>query len=365
MHLDSLTVRFSPADRLPVSMMTKPDLHSFFLTALIGSIGALVASLIGLPAPFLCGPALAVTLAGLSGLRLSVPQMLRNATFVVVGISMGTSVTPEVIDAAKAWPLSFVAVLATVVLLLYVAYWILHFGFGYDRTTAMLGASPGHLSYIISLTAETKSDLATVSVIQSVRVLALTLAVPVIVEYLDLISIEPLILAPPMPPMVLALTVLASLAVGWLFMRWRFPAALLLGGVAVSIGIHITGLTSGGVPGWLSQPTYIILGSLIGTRFTRSSLRDMKMAFVAGGVVTVAVMLLACLAAVVVSRITGVPLNAVMIAFAPGGLETMAAMAIMMHADTAYVGAHHVLRLLFLSVLMPLVMGKDARRKSD
>ncbi|MCL6653428.1 ammonia monooxygenase [Agrobacterium rubi] len=345
-------------------MMTKPDLQSFLLTALIGSIGALVASLIGLPAPFLCGPALAVTLAGLSGLRLSVPHLLRNATFVVVGISMGTSVTPEVIGAAATWPLSFIAVLATVVVLLYVAYWILR-GFGYDRTTAMLGASPGHLSYIISLTAETKSDLATVSVIQSVRVLAPTLAVPLIVEYLDLISIEPVILTPPMTPLVLGATVIASLAVGWVFMRWRFPAALLLGGVAVSIGIHITGLTSGGVPTWMSQPTYIILGSLIGTRFTRSSLRDMRKAFVAGGVVTVAVMLLACLAAVAVSNITGVPLNAVMIAFAPGGLETMAAMAVMMHADTAYVGSHHVLRLLFLSVLMPLVMGKDARRKSD
>ncbi len=345
-------------------MIIKPDLQSFILTAIIGSIGALVAFMLDFPAPFLCGPALAVTLAGLAGLRLSVPNLLRNATFVIVGISMGTSVTPEVIGAAKTWPLSFLAVLATVVILLYVAYWILR-GFGYDRTTAMLGASPGHLSYIISLTAETKSDLATVSVIQSVRVLALTLAVPFIVEYLDLISIEPPILPLPMHPVVLGLTILASLVVGWLFMRWRFPAALLLGGVAVSIGIHITGLTSGGVPNWLSQPTYIILGSLIGTRFSRASLRDMRKAFVAGGVVTVVVMLLASVIAVFVSRLTGVPLNAVMIAFSPGGLETMAAMAVMMHADTAYVGSHHVLRLLFLSVLMPLVMGKDARRKTD
>ncbi len=345
-------------------MIIKPDLQSFILTAIIGSIGALVAFMLDFPAPFLCGPALAVTLAGLAGLRLSVPNLLRNATFVIVGISMGTSVTPEVIGAAKTWPLSFLAVLVTVVILLYVAYWILR-GFGYDRTTAMLGASPGHLSYIISLTAETKSDLATVSVIQSVRVLALTLAVPFIVEYLDLISIEPPILPLPMHPVVLGLTILASLAVGWLFMRWRFPAALLLGGVAVSIGIHITGLTSGGVPSWLSQPTYIVLGSLIGTRFSRASLRDMRKAFLAGGVVTVVVMLLASVIAVLVSRLTGVPLNAVMIAFSPGGLETMAAMAVMMHADTAYVGSHHVLRLLFLSVLMPLVMGKDARRKTD
>ncbi|KXG84386.1 AbrB family transcriptional regulator [Agrobacterium bohemicum] len=346
-------------------MITKPDLYSFILTIIIGSIGAFIAFVIGLPAPFLCGPALAVTLAGLAGFKLSIPPLLRNATFVVVGISMGTSVTPQVIDAARAWPLSFLAVLVTVVILLYVAFWILRYGFGYDRTTAMLGASPGHLSYIISLTAETKSDLATVSVIQSVRVLALTLAVPLLVEYFDLISIEPIILSPPMSPVVLGMTILASLAVGWIFMRWRFPAALLLGGVAVSIGIHITGLTSGGVPSWLSQPTYIILGSLIGTRFSRASLRDMQKAFVAGGVVTIAVMVLSSVVAILVSRLTGVPLNAVMIAFAPGGLETMAAMAVMMHADTAYVGSHHVLRLLFLSVLMPSVMGKDARKKQD
>ncbi|WP_320200239.1 AbrB family transcriptional regulator [Agrobacterium sp. rho-13.3] len=346
-------------------MIIKPDFHSFLLTAIIGSLGALMAYVIDLPAPFLCGPALAVTVAGLAGLRLSVPVFLRNATFVVVGISMGTSVTPDVIGAAKTWPLSFLAVLLTVVILLYVAYWILRYGFGYDRTTAMLGASPGHLSYIISLTAETKSDLATVSVIQSVRVLALTLIVPLIVEYFDLISIEPANVPQPMGLFVLGLVVLASLAVGWIFMRWRFPAALLLGGVAVSIGVHITGLTSGGVPSWLSQPTYIVLGSLIGTRFSRASLRDMKKAFLAGGVVTVAVMVLACVIAVGVSRFTGVPLNAVMIAFSPGGLETMAAMAVMMHADTAYVGSHHVLRLLFLSVLMPFVMGKDARKTSE
>ncbi|KQQ56516.1 ammonia monooxygenase [Rhizobium sp. Leaf311] len=345
-------------------MISRPDLLSYALTALIGGIGATVAFALAVPAPFLCGPALAVTFAGLLGLRLSIPTLLRNAAFVIVGISMGTSVTPDVIAAAQTWPLSFLAVLATVVVLLYAAYWILR-GFGYDRTTAMLGASPGHLSYIISLTAETRSDLATVSVIQSVRVLALTLAVPLIVEYLDLIGLEPAILPAPMHPAILAATVAASLAVGWIFLRWRFPAALLLGGVAVSITTHITGMTSGGVPSWLSQPTYIVLGSLIGTRFSRASLRDMRKAFVAGGVVTIAVMLLASIIAVLVSKLTGVPMNAVMIAFSPGGLETMAAMAVMMHADTAYVGSHHVLRLLFLSVLMPLVMGRDARRKQD
>ncbi|MFK0385300.1 AbrB family transcriptional regulator [Agrobacterium sp. NPDC090273] len=346
-------------------MIIKPEFHTFLLTAIIGSIGAFIASLLGIPAPFLSGPAVAVTLSGLSGLKLGIPSYIRNACFVVVGISMGTSVTPSVIDAAKTWPISFVVVLVAVVIMLYVAYWILHYGFGYDRTTAMLGASPGHLSYIISLSADTKSDLATVSIVQSVRVLALTLSVPLIVEYFNLVSTEPPIINPPMGLVTLVLTIIASLAMGLLFLRLRFPAALLLGGVAVSISSHITGFTEGGVPNWLSLPVYVLIGCLIGTRFSNVSLMDVRKGFIAGLVVTIAVMFIAGVIAWMISNITGVPLNAVMIAYSPGGLETMAAMAVMMHADTAYVGSHHVLRLLFLSVLMPLVMGKDARNKGD
>jgi len=345
------------------AMIIKPEFHTFALTALVGSIGALLASLLGVPAPFLSGPALAVTLTGLAGVKLGIPVGIRNACFVVVGISMGTSVTPSVLDAAKTWPLSFVVVLVAVVIMLYVAYWILHYGFGYDRTTAMLGASPGHLSYIISLGAETKSDLATVSIVQSVRVLALTLSVPLIVEYFDLVSTEPLLTKPPMDLLTLGLTIVASLVTGWLFLRWKFPAALLLGGVAISISTHITGLTEGGVPTWLSLPVYVLIGCLIGTRFSNVSLLEVRKGFLAGFVVTIAVMVIAGSIAWFIASVTGVPLNAVMIAYSPGGLETMAAMAVMMHADTAYVGSHHVIRLLFLSVLMPLVMGKGARTR--
>ena len=66
--------------------------------------------------------------------------------------------------------------------------------------------------------------------------------------------------------------------------------------------------------------------------------------------------------ALLVSNVTGVPLDAALIAFAPGGLETMAAMAVMMHVDTTYVGAHHVLRLVFISFLLPWVMSRFNRK---
>jgi membrane AbrB-like protein len=137
----------------------------------------------------------------------------------------------------------------------------------------------------------------------------------------------------------------------------------LLGGVFVSISTHITGSVSGTVPNWLLIPIYVLLGSLIGSRFSGLSFADLRLAIVSGLVVTVVVMALAGGIAVIVSYFANVPLDAALIAFSPGGLETMAAMAVMLHADPTYVGAHHVLRLMFLSVLMPLVIGRDARLK--
>jgi membrane AbrB-like protein len=342
-------------------VITKPEILTLLLTVVVGTAGAALAAIAGIPAPFLSGPALAVTMCGLFGLKLDIPKRVRDACFVLVGISMGTSVTPEIFHAAKSWPLSFVAVVVTVVLLLYCGYWLLHYVFRYDRTTAMLAASPGHLSYIISLSAETRSDLASISIIQSVRVLALTLSVPLVVEYFDLVSTDISAPVAAMNPVVLVATFACALLLGMLFIRWRFPAALLLGGMVISVVTHITGFTTGAVPPWAIQPTYILIGCLIGLRFYNVSIGELKRAFIAGGVLTIVVVGIAGAIALTISNLTGVPLNAVMIAFAPGGLETMAAMAIMMHADATYVGSHHILRLLFLSFLMPAVLKRTSR----
>ena len=43
-----------------------------------------------------------------------------------------------------------------------------------------------------------------------------------------------------------------------------------------------------------------------------------------------------------------------LLAFAPGGIEAMALMAITLHLDPAYVGAHHIIRVMLMPVMIPL-----------
>ncbi|MDI7863479.1 AbrB family transcriptional regulator [Rhizobiaceae bacterium n13] len=344
--------------------MTTTDLRASVQLLIVGAIGAALAYYLTFPAPFLIGPALSVTVASFSGMRFALPAFARNVCFIVIGISMGTSISPEVVRAARTWPASFLLLIPAIVVIFYAAYFLLRRVYRYDRQTAMLAASPGHLSFILSLGAESRSDVMTISVIQSVRVLALTLLVPPIIDLAGLAATGPADPAPVMEVTILALEIAFSALVGYGFLRLKFPAALLLGGVAVSASTHVTGLVSGSVPAWLLTPTYIVLGSLIGSRFSGVSIRSVKDAILAGVAVTLVVTVIAGAIAAFVCWVTGVPLNAVLIAFAPGGLETMAAMAVMMHVDATYVGAHHVIRLLFLSVFMPLLMRRNRMRET-
>lgn len=333
-------------------------LFPFGLTITLGALGALVMSYLSVPAPFLIGPALFVTLGSLAGLRVAVPVSVRNLCFLVVGLSMGSSVTPDVLTAARAWPASFLMVLVTSVVLLWTAWLLLQRVFRYDRLTALLAACPGHLSYVLSLAADTRGDLASISIIQSVRVLALTLFVPMIVELSGTTGAGAVVVPVAMEPAPLVALGGVAAVLGYAFMKARVPAGLLVGGMAVSIAAHLSGIVHGSIPLWLQIPVYIVLGGMIGTRFSGVNLKDLRNAFAAGASVTVVVGLISAIIAVGIAHLLGVPLGAALIAFAPGGLETMAAMAVIMHADPTYVGTHHILRLLFLSVLMPFVLSK-------
>ncbi len=84
------------------------------LALAIGSVGAIIAFWINLPAPALTGPSIAVTIAGLLGLNLAFETRVRDISFLVIGLSMGTSVTPEVYQSAKQWPISLLAIVAAV-----------------------------------------------------------------------------------------------------------------------------------------------------------------------------------------------------------------------------------------------------------
>ncbi len=338
----------------------------WILTLSIGAAGGGLAQWVGFPAPYLTGPSIAVTLACLLGLTLSVPNLVRDACFVAIGLSMGSGVTPDVIKTMGTWPFAFAILAVTLLVIFFGCRAMLFKGWGFDMRTATLASSPGHLSYVLGLSSQAKADIPTISIIQSIRVMALTVLVPFAVTFMhlgdtDMMS-EPVYL---MVPQLLWLGALAA-GLGWLMARFKVPAAFLLGGMLVSTFTHASGQVEGQIPVWLGMVAFIIMGSLIGTRFSNVSMHQLRKAATAGLAATGLSALLAILAGSLASWLLDLPLPQLLISFAPGGVEAMAAMAVIMDVDTTFVAAQHVFRLFLLTFLAPMMLTLiDRKERSE
>lgn len=337
------------------------DWRAAALTLLIGAAGAGLFWLIGFPAALLTGPASAVSVATLMGLRCAIPPLLRDGVFLLIGVSIGSTVTPEVIATAMAWPLSLAVLLVTLILVLVLAMVALERVFRFDRMTAMLSATPGHLSYVLGLSTETGADVPRVALVQSMRVLLLTLVVPVLVALWGVEGTARMADRGMIALWALGLIFPLSVVLGLWLRRLHVPAALLLGAMAVSALGQATDLTPGALPAWVVGAAFVAMGSLIGTRFSGVDRRGLFGALMAGLVCTLIACGVASLGAVLAAGIVGLPPAVLLLAFAPGGVEVMAAIAIETGLEPAFVAAHHVFRLLALTVIVP-VMVAWARR---
>ncbi len=333
-------------------------------TLAIGAAGAGVFWAMGFPAAILTGPAAAVSAATLLGLRSNVPIRLRDAAFLAIGVSIGSTVTPEVIATALAWPVSLglLAVMLSVALLLVRA--MLMRGFGYDRMTALLAATPGHLTYVLGLSADLRADVPRVALVQSVRVLLLTLLVPVVIALWGVEGTARLADAGQIALPAAVATFALAVAAGWAFRRLGIPAPLLLGAMAVSAIGHGSGIAPGTLPAWLASAAFLVMGCLIGTRFRGLDAAGFAGALAAGLASTLVACALAAGAAVLAAGIVGLPPAALLLAFAPGGVEVMAALAVETGLEPAFVAAHHVFRLLILSVLVPVFLARERRAQA-
>lgn len=328
-------------------------------TVALGAVGAALAHALAFPAWVLMGPALLVSLAGLGGLRLGVADALRDVCLVVLGLAVGAGFDLQAGTAILRWPLAFVVLASMLVVVMGLGRLVLMRVFGFDRRSAALAAAPGHLSFVMGLASDIDADIGRIAVVQSIRLLFLTVSVPFAAQALgyrfgDMAAAT----EPAMAPPALAGLALAAVGAGLVLRRLRCPAPLLLGAMAVSALGHVTDLTPGAVPAMLLVPAFLVLGTLIGTRFAGMSRAQFAGSLLAGLSITAISITCACLAALPVALALSMPAAHVLAAFAPGGLETMIALGAAMGASPGFVAACHVARLLILVMLIPLFVGR-------
>jgi hypothetical protein len=328
-----------------------------FVTVGSGLFGAGIAWALGLAAPFLTGPALAVAFVSLMGVKCHIPLYFRNAVFLIIGIVLGSGVTPDILREALTWPISIILTCVSVSLIMLCSVFVLECYFHMDRTTSILASSPGHLSFILSLGSEITENISSIAVIQSIRVFILTLAVPIILSLSadGELTVNQIIVSK------ISLThfffIAAPAIFGAFLMSYlKLPAAFLLSGLLLSSIGHGLGVTPGELPKPISLFCFIVLGSLIGSRFSGVSFALLRSLALSGFLITLIGLVISIIISFLIHLLTGINFLYIIIALAPGGFETMVAMSAFVGADPAYVAIHHIARIFFLSALVPLAL---------
>ena len=330
------------------------------ITILIGTLGALSAGSVNAPAPFLTGPATFVTISALIlHVKCEIAVPVRNISFVIIGISATEGVNSKVLENILKWPISLIGMTCCILLLVICGKYLFQTFFKMARNDAILASAPGHLSYVLSLSESKSSNTVIISVIQSIRVLTLTLALPATIMFFTDFEIQELI------PQKLTLSythliILIALSglIGVFLLKFKTPAAFLLGGMFSSTIGHGFELTPGIIPKYFAVFAFITLGSLIGSRFTGISLKIFKSCILKGGLFTALSLIISLTGAFIISSLTKFKLIEVLIALAPGGLETMVVMGQLVGADPAFIAFHHLARLFLLLFILSIIIKK-------
>lgn len=332
--------------------------------------GAALFQALGVPAGPLVGSTIAVTGLAAAGFSPKVPATLRNLGFTTIGVTLGAGVTTHFLSDILRFPLSLLALTVTMIAIMLISSTVLKRFFGASGGTAVLATSPGALSYSLSLAAdrpEAKIDIPFVMVLQSLRLLIITIALPPLVALVERgTGSDGAALTQHALDLPISLALIAiSAAGGILFDRLRIPAAFLLAGVAISGLGHGIGWLEGRPSPILTFIGFSVAGAVIGARFasvTRAQLRDL---FVAGLVVTTIAVALSGLVSFFVAELIALPFGQVWVSFAPGGVEGMSAMALSLGYDPAYVATHHIFRLLLLIAILPTFMKQSRQDEHD
>jgi hypothetical protein len=333
-------------------------------TLAVAAAGGATLGLTGFPAGWLSGSILAVAGASLAGRPMLIPTLLMRAIFVLIGISLGAVVTPETLHGMATYPLSIAVLLLAMAFISIGGAGYLRLIHRWGEVDAYLAAAPGGMSQVLALGAELGGDLRAIAIVQSIRVVVIAVGLPAGLSLLGLVGH-----AAPRATGVLTLAVLDELAIlvavstlaALVAYRVRFPGGLLFGAMLTSAVLHGSGLIHAVMPWWVANTAMVAMGAITGSRFANTPPR-LLLNFVgaAFGSFVVAVAIAAVFAAVLIS-VLSLRAAEVMIAFAPGSVDAMMLLALALNLDPVYVGAHHLTRIFFVSLTMPLMARRSAR----
>ncbi|OEI73648.1 hypothetical protein BG616_05350 [Bacillus subtilis] len=287
----------------------------------------------------------------------------------ILGIELGQKLNLSVLSVLKDHWFSVGVMLILSILLAMLSGYVLWRFSKTDMMTSFVGTAPGGLSAMPSIAQEVGANTAIVSLVQMMRVLLVVLSIPflVIMIYTKQDSSTSAAaglssattdfrLAPVLWTVILILAAWGACKAAKCL---KFPAPWLLGSMLGVAIVHVGGAAAIGhdmTAWWPSQANHVsqvFLGATIGSKMYKSMFAGVTRIIIVGFISSVGLIAAMFLSAVIVSELTGISLITSVLAFAPGGIAEMATTSVTLHADSTFVVAVQVIRVILVIALLP------------
>ncbi|WP_233488715.1 AbrB family transcriptional regulator [Rhodovulum sp. 12E13] len=326
----------------------------------LGLAGGGLATLVGLPLPWMLGPMLVCAAAALGGLPVVGPVAARPVVIPVIGVMLGAGFSPGILGELGGWAGTFVLLPPFLIAGGLSSWlWFRTVG-GYDARTAFFCAAPGGLNEMIILGAEAGADERRIALAHALRIFVAITAVALGFALLGGTTTAGLDAAHtgfadlgPLDAVMLLACAVAGVPMARVL---RLPAPALFGPMTLSAALHLTGLVTVPPPTVLVGVAQLVIGTVLGCRFVGASLRETGRDMLLGAGATLLLLMVTLVFASLVAALTPAPWSQVVLAYSPGGLAEMSLLALAKNQDVAYVATAHIARIvLILLAIQPLL----------
>jgi membrane AbrB-like protein len=319
-------------------------------------------TIVGVPSAALFAALVVGIVLALSSLAPSrIPRPAGIAAQGVLGVYIGTMVHRDAVTALGSdWPIVVAVAVATLVLSI-VAGALLGLHRDVSPLTGSLALVAGGASGLVAIARELGGDDRVVAVVQYLRVALITASMPVVVTLIyhaDKTHHSAMNTQTDSAPWYLSLALMTVLIVvgaagGRLI---RLPGAGLLGPMALTVVLQLTGLSFGlTVPVVLVQLGYMLIGWQAGVGFNRDSLRAVGRLLPAAVGLIVLLNVVTAAFGVLLARVAGLAPLEGYLATSPGGVYAVLATAVDTGSNVTFIIAAQVLRILLMLFAAPLL----------
>ena len=327
--------------------------HPLLIFGLVSAASAVAFEAINFPLGAMIGPIFAVgILAYIMG---ESPEPGVDATdfaIMLIGLVLGSQVTPEVLNHAEKWPASILLLLLTMILILLTLGRINQQLLGMERVSAYLAGAPGNLATAVAIAHQLDGSISQVAIYHSLRLAFLTV-------------ITPLIFYVPETPTTFQafgssdfVIWILLLAFAWLMTQTLKKLSVttpgLLAGAIVTASISLSEIELINPPSFFISIAMIIFGWQIAIDILKQGLLILSKTVAPAICVNLLGVILATIGAYITHVAIDIPLSDTILAFMPGGFQVMPVVALETGADGLYVTTHHLIRVLAMGMLIPL-----------